>query len=591
MRGLRTAPPRLSAARAFLAGAAILAGAATSVFSPARAQDVSEDTALAIPRLSPGAPSGSDGVGLPRPLSSAQARLLREAFRDAAMPLDAVRDSPLLGHILAERLSVKAGMEELRTWLARYPDLPDAPAFHAQLVARLPRGVRPPPPPALPAFTATPFGDDIEAQGSALSRSPALDRTVREAIRSGQFEAAERVVQRTRGITPEYGALLRAEVAQALFGQGRDREALAMAEAANRQAHGAVGLAPWIGGLAAWRLGRPELARTWFEAAWRAPLNTPGHRAGGAWWAARAMLVTRGDHGVWMRRAAREPRTFYGLLARRMLGQSIRTPADPPGTLGQADIDAVAALPRGERAFALLQVGQPGRAAAELRVLWTEMRDQPGFGRSVLVVARAAGLAELSGQLEAAMQPATVRLPTAKLRPAGGFRLDAALVHALARLESNFDPDAVSRAGARGLMQLMPGTAKFVLAGNGPVHGAPKLHDPATNLDIGQRYLLQLSGRESVGTDLIRLLAAYNAGPGNFLRWIETMPAEQDPLLFIESLPGDETRAYVPRALAYTWLYAAQLGLPSPTLDELAAGLWPTLQTRTGRRDAAVRLH
>ena len=125
------------------------------------------------------------------------------------------------------------------------------------------------------------------------------------------------MIRRTRGLTPEYGALLRAELAQALFGLGRDAEALHLAEAANLQARGAVGLAPWIGWLAAWRLGRPDLARTWFEAAWRATIQAPGHRSGAAFWAARAALVTHGDSTQWLRRAAQDPRTFYGLLARR----------------------------------------------------------------------------------------------------------------------------------------------------------------------------------------------------------------------------------------------------------------------------------
>ena len=56
-------------------------------------------------------------------------------------------------------------------------------------------------------------------------------------------------------------------------------------------------------------------------------------------------------------------------------------------------------------------------------------------------------------------------------------------------------------------------------------------------------------------------------------------------------LPGDETRVYIPRALAYSWLYAAQLRLPSPSLDELAAGVWPRFQVRSPRRELVARLH
>ncbi len=112
-----------------------------------------------------------------------------------------------------------------------------------------------------------------------------------------------------------------------------------------------------------------------------------------------------------------------------------------------------------------------------------------------------------------------------------------------------------------------------------------RLHDPATNLDLGQRYLIQLARFESIGGDLIRLLASYNSGPGSYNRWAGAIRHQGDPLLFIESVPTDETRAYIPRALALTWLYAAQLGLPAPSLDEIAAGAWPVFAERSPEQD------
>ena len=565
-----------------------MAGAAAPTFSPAQAQETIEDTALALPRLA--APGGA-AVALPRPLPAAIARLVRQAFKDPAAPLDGLDANPVLGHILADRFLAAAARptpDDLRAWLATYPGLPDAPAVHALLLTRQPRTAPAPPPPILSAFTAAPIGDDIETTDRLLPRNPALDRTIRDAARAGQFERALHLVARTKGITPEYAALLRAEIARAMFSQGRDLDALDLAEAAHQQAR-TVGLAPWVGGLAAWRLGRLELARTLFDAAWRAPLAAPGQRAGAAYWSARVSLVTRGHRGPWMDRAATDARTFYGLLARRVLGQPIR-PETPfqHDTLATADIEAIETTPRGQRAFILLQVGEPARAAAELRQLFTDTRDQPGFGRSILLVARTAQLDDLAGQLGAVMQPASVRLPLNRLRPAGGFKLDPALVYAITRMESNFDTDAISPAGARGLMQLMPTTAEFVMAGTGR---APSLHDPAANLEVGQRYLLALARLDLVGDNLIRLLTTYNAGPGNVAKWLDVMLPEEDPLLFMEALPGEETRAYVPRVLAYSWLYAAQLGLPSASLDEMAAGLWPRVQVRTTQHQPAARLH
>jgi soluble lytic murein transglycosylase-like protein len=78
-----------------------------------------------------------------------------------------------------------------------------------------------------------------------------------------------------------------------------------------------------------------------------------------------------------------------------------------------------------------------------------------------------------------------------------------------------------------------------------------------------------------VGGDLIRLLAAYNAGPGNLGKWLPAARHRDDALLFIEAIPFDETRAHVQRVLAYSWIYASRLGLPAPSLDQLVQGEFP----------------
>jgi len=143
--------------------------------------------------------------------------------------------------------------------------------------------------------------------------------------------------------------------------------------------------------------------------------------------------------------------------------------------------------------------------------------------------------------------------------------------------------------GARGLLQLMPRTVDFILGEDSP--RARRLHDPAVNLDLGQRYLRLLAQYDLIGGDLIRLLASYNSGPGSFGRWAGSVRHNGDPLLFMESVPNDETRAYIPRVLAYSWLYAAELGLPSPSLDELAAGSWPRFRPDAPKRELLARLH
>lgn len=608
----------MPAARALIAGAAILAGAAAPG-APAHdvLDEVPVEVAMAVPRVRL---PGSAGVALPEPLPPSEAMRIRRTLESqrngdaAALDEAALTTGPLAGHVLADRLlraGTGAGAEPLRAWLARYSGLPDTPAIHA-LLTRTARGAAPPPaPPAVASLApgaALAAPDDVDLAGRELLRNPALDRSVLDAARAGDAGRAVRLIAHTRGMDRLYGALLRAEVAQLLFTQGRDAEAFSLAEGAHRQARGAIGLAPYVAGLAAWRMDRAEAARPLFAASYRAPLSSPSRRSAAAFWAARAEMRCHNPDGYdpWMQRAAENPQAFYGLIARRALGLGTGTAKQfAAGTLGEADVDAIAATPQGLRAFGLLQVGQPAQAEAELRQLWAAARERPGFSRSILLVAQVAGLADLAAQLAPLVQTvgegAAIRLPATRLRPTGGFRVDPALMYGLARLESNFDPDAVSPAGARGLMQIMPATAEQVAQdgaasprATSPRSASPRaapsrdvrLHDPATNLDLGQRYLIQLARFESIGGDLIRLLASYNSGPGSYNRWAGTIRHQGDPLLFIESVPTDETRAYIPRALALTWLYAAQLGLPAPSLDEIAAGAWPVFEERLPGQDA-----
>ena len=510
----------------------------------------------------------------------------------AIAEVEQLNDTSLLPEILADRYLTnpnRARAEDLSAWLARHADLPDAPAIHKLLQSQSSAAAaRAGAPPSRPPLPSAGNGDDVEPFERLMSRNPQLDRSVHEAAR-GSAERALRIIVRTGSIDRIYGAQLRAEVAQIQFAAGNDAEAYQIAEAANRQAEGQVGLAPYIAGLAAWRMERFDLARTMFEMAFQAQLAQPGQRAGAAFWAARGYErdPRDGARERWLRRAAENGRTFYGLLARRTLGRVI----DPERTidkltLGEADVEAIDAVPSGRRAFALLQVGQESRAALALQSLWSETRDKPGMAQSILLVARQAGLTGLASQLATLIAPPPIRLPLQRLRPMGGFQLDPALVYGLARLESNFDPRAVSPAGARGLMQLMPSTVTFIMGG--PNHR--RLHDPAVSLELGQRYLLMLAQYDLIGGDLMRLLAGYNAGPGSLAKWLGGVRHNGDPLLFIESVPLDETRAYIPRALAYSWLYAAEFDLPSPSLDELSSGAWPRFRADAPSDEMVARL-
>jgi soluble lytic murein transglycosylase-like protein len=94
-------------------------------------------------------------------------------------------------------------------------------------------------------------------------------------------------------------------------------------------------------------------------------------------------------------------------------------------------------------------------------------------------------------------------------------------------------------------------------------------------LDLGQRYIAHLLSNPVVQGDLFRLTTAYNGGPGNLNKWQRNMDYQNDPLLFIESLPSRETRLFIERVLTNLWIYRMRLGQRVPSLDEIAAGDWP----------------
>lgn len=581
--------------RGVLWGAALLAGGSF----PAAAQRPTTpgplgQTALSLPRPAP--PGGFPG--LPQVLAPSDAARLRRIFGfQAAGDLAAavrevarLEDRRLLGHVLADRWTrppahpgAGPNAAEIQAWLAVYGDQPDAPALHAMLAGLLPAGSALPSPPQPPeALSPDVSLAPEERDGAAVIRNPALDRTIRDRAREGNAQAALSLIARTRGMTPQYAALLRGELALGLFRMGQDEEALRVAQEVLRGPHD-NGTAAFAAGLAAWGLGRYEAALGLFERAARTEVAAPALRSAAAFWTARAAVRARqpARYVSWMTLAAQEPRTFYGLVARRSLGLATSY-AWEGEVAGEAEAVPVAETAGGWRALALLQIGQTERAEAELRQLWAQARHNAALLRSMLSVASTAGLNGLASQLAAASQGEDgrprdfARFPLPKLMPQGGFRIDPALLYALALQESRFDAAAVSPAGARGLLQIMPQTASYVardpsLAGA----NAQRLHDPGFSLELGQRYVHYLARHEAVEGNLIRLLAAYNAGPGNLQKWLPASSHRDDPFLFIESIPVDETRSYVQRVMAYSWIYANRLGLPAPSLDQLAAGTFP----------------
>jgi soluble lytic murein transglycosylase-like protein len=278
----------------------------------------------------------------------------------------------------------------------------------------------------------------------------------------------------------------------------------------------------------------------------------------------------------YLERAARFQDTFYGMLAAEALGQDITLDFSLPN-IDQNYINWLNGIPGGRRAFALLQVGETYHASREFRYLWDEhsVQDQP----KLMALAAETHMAGLAFRTAGIINEDTGRNWYAGLYPIPDFttdmpiRVDQSLLLAIMRQESGFNPRAKSWAKASGLMQLMPATAAYIARDGG--YRNAKRHDlliPEVNIRLGEDYILYLLKAPIVDSDLIRLLAAYNAGPGNLSKWSKKIDHGGDQLILLESLPARETRFYVKNVMTNLWIYSKLMGKNAPTVASLAAG-------------------
>ena len=542
-------------------------------------------------------------------LSQGDAELYRRIFalqadhhiHEADEAIGRLHDPVLMGHVLAQRYltaEVRPRGDLLAQWLKSYSDHPDIGAVEdlaAKAGVAIPRsrkarltltnGEDDGPPDDNPYVSPRPRSKAETARVEALMDR--ISRLVRKGDLAGAAKLAALPDTISRLDSVEL-ALVQSRLAQGYYFAGNITRALELAEAAAPLARNETPAADWIAGLSLWRQGRPEFAADHFEAVSASNKSDSWQAAAGAFWAARAELLARRPERVTplLARAAEQGRTFYGLLAARQLGIEDRFNWGLPSLSGEAQAklmhyDGI------KRAVALVEAGQQSRAEAELAL--AQGRVEPAMRKPLLALARRLDLA--AAQLRIAGRVMTegdvydaALYPIPNWRPAGGFTLDRALIYGLMRQESRFDPQARNgRSGAQGLMQIMPDTARMMA-----VAYKGNLAEPAVNLAVAERYISDLCDGQGSGRNLFLVTAAYNAGPGNLSKWRDTLKDISDPLLFVESIPAPQTRAFVAKVSANYWIYRMRLGQDVPSLDAAAAGKWPTFGS--ANEDTKVRL-
>jgi soluble lytic murein transglycosylase-like protein len=535
-------------------------------------------------------------------LSASDVALYRQVFDaerdgrfDEARDLYAkISDKTLEGYVLAEHYLSRhsqASLAEMIDWLHAYPELPIADRVYRLAVQRASKRVHKRHHKIVIVMTASvpvPAGPPHRRGGgyeeyddrdppltstAGLAAKPVIERFIK-ADQPEQANAALRQAQQDGASTYDL-ARLAMRVSASYLAEGEDQAAydtaMGIQDASLRQS---VPSLDWYAGFAAYRLGNYEQSATQLEILAQRG-NVPNYlRSQAAFWAARAHLRFGDPQRVitLLNAAAREEPTFYGVLAEKMLGQDTQTGFVDP-VLTASDFSAIMAVPAARRAVALTQIGEERNAVSEeLNRAFGASDGSHDMGYAALARRMNVPNTELRASETAASRGTllTGLFPVPGYKPDGGYTIDPALVLAFTRAESRFQADAVSGAGAHGLMQLMPATAaKF--GGSGAISA---LSDPTYNMSIGQRYIAYLL--DSYGGNLIQVPAAYNAGPLRVAGWINARAGkEDDALVFIESIRISETRYYVKRVLMYHWLYSRRLGQASPSLNDTAAGQWP----------------
>jgi len=530
-------------------------------------------------------------------------------FKTADKKIKKLKNKILVGHVLAQRYLDSAQYistySELENWLTQYDDHPQARRVYDLMMRKKPSDVteavkRPSNKKILSGKLGTSnaqvykYKSTISRTSAQYNQAKSLQRKISRLVKNYEPTKASALLTDSDASAfldqAEYDQY-RAIIASGYMYAGKDGEAKSYSKAAWNRSGQDAPLAGWVYGLSLWKEQNYGPAATAFESAATSKYASGWMRSAAAYWAARSYkkVNDKAQATRFLKAAADYKHTFYGIIAKRALDVSL----DYNWQMPSFDKEAKAVIQEtksGKRALALLDLGMNLEAEKELLVY--EGRLSRDDKKALIALASAYKLPALQMRLGSLYKGADNALydsalyPWSPWEPRGGYRVDKALVHAFVRQESRFRADAQNPSGATGLMQLMPTTASYI-AGHDRYktpEGREQLKQPVVNLSLGQDYIAHLLEQRAVKGDLLSLAIAYNAGPGNLARWKSERQHIKDPLLFIETIPFAETRAFVERVLANYWIYKDKAGEQSPSLYAVSKGEWALYAGRVSPR-------
>ncbi len=539
---------------------------------------------------------GAIAADIPTVLTDTDAAIYREIFDlqsnekiDAAQRLDdKLMDNLLMGEVLYQRYFSKTYRtrgREIVSWMEKYYNTPGAVRM-ANLAKIKQATVR------APKLPKTISGTSIETAQSETWTEKNYTGDVgdkikkfKKAIRTGSTKTARLILEdggfKRRLSESDYGRLA-GRLAYVYYTNGEFELAKKWGFVAS-DAGSEYGL--WTMGLLYYKEEKYRESQKYFAQILDLDQINDARKTEAAFWAGRAADANderRVAKKFWAIGAA-YPMTFYGALSATMSGNRPRYEFfDMECT--DDDLDAIAATRYGKIALGLIQVGQKDRAEEYLKLMVTSGASDRTL-HAINSVATAYGLPRVSIQVSGVVRDRglmglddniiySAQYPLPDWEPMGGWSIDRALLLAITKQESGFKPNAKSTAGANGLMQIMPGTAKRVARRSKMKFSDIDMSKPEHNMFLGQQHIVDLLAHPNINNNIIKMLVSYNAGMGNMLKFEKTFDTS-DPLLYIESFPAYETRGYIKRVISNLWLYRARLDQPLRSMRELADGQWP----------------
>jgi soluble lytic murein transglycosylase len=565
--------------------------AAVSIAAPASAttSETVRQVGEAVNAI-PYAPSSKDNQAF----SAIYAAIADKKWDEAARLIEAAPKGPMAAMARAELYlaagSPKVDASQLQKLLSDAPYLPQAEQL-ATMAAK--RGASDlPQRPGMQRFSYRGSAPKRDLPDNISAASTLRDK-IQLLIKNDDSAGAEAIVETASGtLLPDALTELRYRVAWSYYIENDDSNARRVAGIARISGSEWGNQAEWVYALSSWRLKQHAEAYASFDAVSRRASNED-LKAAALFWSARAAMAAKQPQQVQPRlqAAAAQAETFYGMLAAESLGmESVakrwKQHNDKADWKRLADTDNV------KIAIGLAAIGKDSLADETIR-------HQAKIGNPVQhdALARMAGALGLPGtQLwmghygpRSSDAEMLSRYPYPNWTPSGGWRVDPALAYAHALQESQFRTSVSSPAGARGLMQVRPGTAQDMARDKGMTFRAADLDRPSMNLEYGQSYMEKLRDMNATGGLLPKVIAAYNAGPAPVIRWNSEIRDMGDPLLFMESIPYWETRGYVGIILRNYWIYEAQSGKNGGSMTGMAQYLWPRFPN--GGRSTTVRMN